>query len=43
MRTGWWLRRVQGAGDAFGGDVEGAGGVEEVAPDPVGGGVFVAG
>src|SRR6266568_2608883 len=34
---------VQRAGHGIGGDVQGAGGVEEVPPDPVGGRVLVAG
>src|SRR5258708_29514728 len=35
--------QVQRAGDSVFGDVQGAGGVQEVLPDPVGGGGFVAG
>ena len=36
------VAQVQRAGDAGFGDVQGAGGVQEVPPDGVGGGVFVA-
>jgi hypothetical protein len=35
--------QVQRAGEVAFGDVQGAGGVEEVPPDPVRGGVFVPG
>src|SRR5258708_11942810 len=37
------VAQVQCARDVVAGDVQGAGGVEEVPPDPVGGGVFVPG
>ena len=38
MSTGWWLRRLSAQVTPVVGDVQGAGGVEEVAPDGVRGG-----
>ena len=43
MRAGWWLRRFRAQVTSVSGDVQGAGGVEEVPPQGFGGGLLVPG